>query len=64
MNNVKINRNAMQFKFEKLIIWQKAMELGEEINLLSEKFPKKELFNLSSQILWALGSIWQCIPAS
>jgi hypothetical protein len=29
----------MEFKFEKLIIWQKAMELGETINIISNKFP-------------------------
>jgi len=47
----------MQFKFEKLIIWQKAMDFGEEINKLSLNFPKKEIFNLSSQILRAGDSI-------
>jgi len=47
----------MRFKFEKLIIWQKAMELGEEINLLTERFPKKEVYNLSSQIRRAADSI-------
>jgi four helix bundle protein len=47
----------MSFKFEKLIIWQKAMDFGEEINLLTEKFPKKEIYNLSSQILRASDSI-------
>ena len=31
----------MNFKFENLIIWQKAMELGEDVNKLSDKFPKK-----------------------
>jgi len=45
------------FKFENLIIWQKAMEIGEDINALSDKFPKKELYNLSSQILRAADSI-------
>jgi len=39
-----------KFKFEKLLIWQKAMDLGEEMNSLTEKFPKKEMFNLSSQL--------------
>jgi hypothetical protein len=29
----------MQFKFEKLIIWQKAMDFGESIFRLSYKFP-------------------------
>ncbi len=45
------------FKFEKLIIWQRAMELGEEINTMSEKFPKKEVYNLSSQICRAADSV-------
>lgn len=45
------------FKSEKLIIWQKAMELGEEINTLASKFPSKEMYNLSSQIRRAADSI-------
>ena len=40
----------MKFKFEKLIIWQKAMDYGESIFRLSYKFPKEEMYNLSSQI--------------
>lgn len=47
----------MGFKFEKLIIWQRAMELGEDINKLSYKFPKNEIYNLSSQIRRAVDSI-------
>jgi four helix bundle protein len=47
----------MKFKFEKLIIWQKAMDYGEDINNLAEKFPKSELYNLSSQIRRAADSI-------
>lgn len=31
----KINITMMQFKFEKLIIWQKAMDYGESIFRLS-----------------------------
>ncbi len=46
-----------KFKFEKLIIWQKAMELGESINKLSLKFPKKELYNLISHIMRAVDSV-------
>lgn len=46
-----------KFKFEKLIIWQKAMTFGEDINILSESFPKKEMFNLASQICRASDSI-------
>ena len=47
----------MSFKFEKLLIWQKAMDFGEEVYLLTETFPKKEMYNLSSQILRASDSI-------
>ncbi|MCL5991163.1 MAG: four helix bundle protein [Bacteroidetes bacterium] len=47
----------MKFKFEKLIIWQKAMEYGENIYKLSLKFPKDEMYNLSSQIRRAVDSI-------
>lgn len=47
----------MEFKFEKLIIWQKAIDFGEEINSLAYKFPKEEIYNLSSQIRRAVDSI-------
>ncbi len=47
----------MKFKFENLIIWNKAMEIGEEINTLTNDFPKKELYNLSFQIRRAVDSI-------
>ncbi|MDP3643721.1 MAG: four helix bundle protein [Bacteroidota bacterium] len=40
----------MDFKFEKLTIWQKAMDFGENINQLTWKFSKEEIYNLSSQI--------------
>ena len=47
----------IEFKFEKLIIWQKAMDYGESINKLSWKFPKEEIYNLNSQIRRAVDSI-------
>jgi four helix bundle protein len=47
----------MKFKFEKLIIWQKAMDYGESIFRLSHKFPKEEMYNLTSQIQRAVDSI-------
>ncbi|MCX8490513.1 MAG: four helix bundle protein [Cyclobacteriaceae bacterium] len=40
----------MAFKFEGLKVWQKSIELSGEISELTEKFPKKELFVLTSQI--------------
>lgn len=47
----------MKFKFEKLIIWQKAMDYGETIYRLSINFPKEETYNLVSQIRRAADSI-------
>src|SRR5450759_5027472 len=57
LHTIKINYIMMKFKFEKLIIWQKAMEYGERIYRLSYKFPKEETYNLSSQIRRAVDSI-------
>ncbi|MCM4166415.1 hypothetical protein KCTC52924_03348 [Arenibacter antarcticus] len=37
-------------RFEELIIWQKAMNITEEVYLLSAEFPKEEKFGLKSQI--------------
>ena len=47
----------MRFKFEKLIIWQKAMDLGEVVNTIAYEFPKIEIYNLSSQIRRAVDSV-------
>lgn len=46
-----------KFKFEKLLIWQKALDFGEKIDDLAETFPDKEKYNLSSQIRRAANSI-------
>jgi four helix bundle protein len=46
----------MSFKFEKLIIWQKSMDFGEEINAIV-KDSLNEIYNLSSQILRASDSV-------
>lgn len=40
----------MSFKFEKIIVWQRAMEYGEMLFTLSKKFPESEKFNLISQM--------------
>lgn len=47
----------MSFKFEKLIIWQKSMDFGEDINTIIKEFPKHEMYNLSSQLLRASDSV-------
>lgn len=35
----------MSFEIEKLIIWQRAMDFGEDIHKLSIQFPKNETHN-------------------
>ncbi|MCX8490825.1 MAG: four helix bundle protein [Cyclobacteriaceae bacterium] len=47
----------MAFKFEKLLVWQKAVDLSELVDLVSKKFPKEELYILTSQIKRAADSI-------
>ncbi len=47
----------MNFKFENLIVWQKAMEFGESIFQMTLSFPKDEMYNLTSQIRRASDSI-------
>jgi len=47
----------MAFKFENLQVWQKALDLSDEINILSKDFPKDELFILTSQIKRAADSV-------
>jgi len=49
--------NVIKFKFEGLIIWNKSMELGEDVDRIVERFPKKELYSLSTQIRRACDSI-------
>lgn len=47
----------MSFKFEKLIIWQEAMDYGEAMHHLALTFPKDEVYNLTSQLKRAADSI-------
>jgi four helix bundle protein len=47
----------MAFKFEKLKIWQLALELCGEISDMVKAFPKDELFILTSQIKRAADSV-------
>ena len=51
------DQTSMKFKFEGLIIWQRAMDLGEDINEITDSYPNKERYNLSSQIRRAVDSI-------
>ncbi len=43
--------------YEKLDVWQKAMQLAVDIYKTTEVFPKKEIYGLSSQIQRAAVSI-------
>jgi four helix bundle protein len=47
----------MPFKFEKLIIWQLAIEMANNIHLMTRSFPKEEMFSLTSQIKKAADSV-------
>jgi four helix bundle protein len=47
----------MAFRFEDLKVWHKAVDLANEIDILSRKFPKTEMYNLSSQIKRAADSV-------
>ena len=49
--------SAYHFSFEKLRVYQKAMDFGERINVQIEDFPKKEMYRLSSQFIRAADSI-------
>jgi four helix bundle protein len=44
-------------KFERLRVWQDAVELSGEINELVKSFPKEEIFVLTSQLKRATDSI-------
>lgn len=46
----------MAFRFEDLKVWHKAVDLSNGIDIL-RKFPKTELYNLSSQIKRAADSV-------
>lgn len=47
----------MGFKFEKLIVWQKALDLADITHTIALEFPKHELYSLSSQLKRAADSV-------
>lgn len=48
----------MSFKFEKLLVWQKAVDLSVEIDALTKTyFPKEEVYVLTSQMKRAADSV-------
>jgi four helix bundle protein len=52
-----INPLFMPFKFERLNVWQKSLELSDSIHQLTKNFPKEELYVLTSQVKRAADSI-------
>ncbi len=47
----------MPFKFEKLEVWKLAIDYADTIHILTRKFPKEEMFALTSQFKRASDSI-------
>ncbi|HKB01301.1 MAG TPA: four helix bundle protein [Gemmataceae bacterium] len=43
--------------FSDLIVWQKGMDLAEQVYRLTESFPRREMFGLSNQIRRASVSV-------
>ncbi|MDP7367180.1 MAG: four helix bundle protein, partial [Candidatus Pacebacteria bacterium] len=51
MNNKTVN------SYKELTVWQKSVKLVVEIYLLTEKFPREEIYGLTSQMRRASVSI-------
>jgi four helix bundle protein len=47
----------MAFRFEDLLVWQKSLDLDDQINQLTKSFPKDEIYVLVSQIKRAADSV-------
>ena len=47
----------MPFKFEKLEIWKSAIDVADDVHILTRSFPKEETFSLTSQMKRAADSI-------
>src|ERR1700744_5049513 len=47
----------MAFRFEELQVWQRGMDLNDQINDLAKSFPKDELYALTSQMKRASDSV-------
>lgn len=47
----------MSFKFEKLKVWEKSLELANDIQYITRSWPKEERYILTSQIKRAVDSV-------
>lgn len=52
-----MDKQIESFRFEKLLVWQKAIEYSLYIYKITTKFPKSEIFGIQSQIRRAAVSI-------
>lgn len=52
-----IQNTFMAFKFEKLEIWKLAIDMADDVHMLTRSFPKEEMFSLTSQMKRAADSI-------
>ena len=52
-----MDSSVVRFRFEKLNVWQKAIEYIELIYKISQNFPKSEIFGLQSQLRRAAVSV-------
>ncbi len=50
-------KSKYHFKFEDLIIYNKAIEFGESVNNQIASFPKEEMYRLASQFIRAADSV-------
>ncbi len=50
-------KSKYHFKFEDLIVYQKSIDFGEAVHISCKKFPREELFALTSQFRRAADSI-------
>ena len=57
LKNIYFKLPPRPFKFEKLVIWQLAIEMANNIHLMTRNFPKEEIFSLTSQIKRAADSV-------
>jgi len=47
----------MAFRFEELKVWQIALRLSNEVDILTKTFPREELYSLCSQMKRAADSV-------
>lgn len=57
MENINLDLKIKEKGYKKLLVWQKADELAQQIYLQTKGFPKEEIFGITSQIRRAVLSV-------